>query len=95
MRRKIISEFLRDHPIQIEVPEIKLWASVDIDFVNDNRQPEETSFDVTNILAKSGAMQLDECFSALCKESGIKTPKVLSITITNSAQSKELLELGE
>ena len=52
MRRNIISEFLRDHPIQIEVPEIKLWASVDIDFVNDNRQPEETSFDVTDILAK-------------------------------------------
>ena len=82
MRRNIISEFLRDHPIQIEVPEIKLWASVDIDF------------DVTDILAKSGAMQLDECFSALCKESGIKSPKVLSITVTNSAQSKELLELG-
>lgn len=92
MRRNIISEFLRDHPIQIEVPEIKLWASVDIDFVNDNRQPEETSFDVTDILAKSGAMQLDECFSALCKESGIKSPKVLSITVTNSAQ--KLLELG-
>lgn len=92
MRRNIISEFLRDHPVQIEVPEIKLWASVDIDFVNDNRQPEETSFDVTDILAKSGAMQLDECFSALCKESGIKSPKVLSITVTNSAQ--KLLELG-
>lgn len=92
MRSNIISEFLRNHPIQIEVPEIKLWASVDIDFVNDNRQMEETSFDVTNILAKSGAMQLDECFSALCKESGIKSPKVLSITVTNSAQ--KLLELG-
>ena len=49
MQSNIISEFLRNHPIQIEVPEIKLWATVDIDFVNDNRQMEETSFDVTNI----------------------------------------------
>ena len=48
MNKNIISDFIKMKGIQTET-KIKSWSAVDIDFMNDNKVTEETSFDVKNV----------------------------------------------
>ena len=66
-------------------------ATVDIDFSYQGN-PDETNFDVMNVLTSEGMHELDDLFYELCKESKIKNPIIESITIIESTPSyKQLL----
>lgn len=82
-----LKKFLKRNNFQTEC-EVQLgdiWQEVDIDFLNDQKQLDETSFDIANVLSKSGQSLLSELFNQLCVESGIKHPEIVSVTIVKSS----------
>ena len=91
MNKNIISDFIKMKGIQTET-KIKSWSAVDIDFMNDNKVTEETSFDVKNVKSPKAWAELDESFVDLCRASGIKNPVITSVTVTHSAKTQEELE---
>lgn len=92
MRENMITNFVKVNAMNMEVGTVKKWSSVDIEFLNDNKAKEDTSFDVENVLTNSGLSELDALFAELCKESGIKNPVITSVTVTCSAATKSRLE---
>lgn len=91
MNKNIVSDFIKMKGIQTET-KIKSWSAVDIDFMNDNKVTEETSFDVKNVKSSKAWAELDESFVDLCRASGIKNPVITSVTVTYSAKTQEELE---
>lgn len=91
MKTNPVLNFLKTNAMQSEVDTISIWSTVDIDFSYQGN-PDETNFDVMNVLTSEGMHELDDLFYELCKESKIKNPIIESITIIASTPSyKQLL----
>lgn len=87
-----IKEYVKKYGMQMEVDHLKLYQSVDIDFINSEGMEDETQFDIANAATKSGIAELNDLFKQFCKENGFKTNTVTGITIVKSANTRKELE---
>ena len=78
-----IKEFFKNHEFQTEceIRAVDLWQEVDIDFLDDEKRRNETSFDVKNVLSKSGQSELSILFDDFCSENNLNHPKIISVTV--------------
>lgn len=101
----IISEIPKEEPkfytlhncltkhLQTEVSEIKRCSAIDIDFLTNDGEEDETQLNVTkNILTRAGREELEELFASLTKEFNTKSNRILSCTVVASADTEEELE---
>lgn len=79
--------------LQIEVSEIKRCSALDIDFLTNEGDEDETQIDVfLNILTKAGTQEVENLFGSLCEELNTKNNRILSCTVVASADTEEELE---
>lgn len=79
--------------LQTEVSEIKRCSAIDIDFLTNDGEEDETQLNVTkNILTRAGREELEELFASLTKEFNTKSNRILSCTVVASADTEEELE---
>lgn len=64
---------------------------MDIDFLDDEKRRNETSFDVKNVLSKSGQSELSILFDDFCSENNLNHPKIISVTVVKSVQTHQEL----
>lgn len=84
---RYVEKFLKGNKIQTEceIHTGDIWQSVDIDFLNDKKKLEETSFDVAQVLSKNGQSVLSQLFDDFCIENNFSHPEIVSITVVKSA----------
>lgn len=77
-----IKKFFKNHEFQTEceIRAVDLWQEVDIDFLDDEKRRNETSFDVKNVLSKSGQSELSILFDDFCSENNLRHPEIISVT---------------
>lgn len=103
--QNLISEIPKEEPefytlhncltkhLQTEVSEIKRCSAIDIDFLTNDGEEDETQLNVTkNILTRAGREELEELFASLTKEFNTKSNRILSCTVVASADTEEELE---
>lgn len=88
-----IKEFFKNHEFQTEceIRAVDLWQEVDIDFLDDEKRRNETSFDVKNVLSKSGQSELSILFDDFCSENNLNHPKIISVTVVKSVRTYQEL----
>ena len=88
-----IKEFFKNHEFQTEceISAVDLWQEVDIDFLDDEKRRDETSFNVKNVLSKSGQSELSILFDEFCSENNLNHPKTISVTVVKSVRTYQEL----
>lgn len=91
-----IKEFFKNHEnhafqTECEIRAVDLWQEVDIDFLDDEKRRNETSFDVKNVLSKSGQSELSILFDDFCSENNLRHPEIISVTVVKSVQTHQEL----
>ena len=88
-----IRQILRKGHLQTNVNEIKRCSAIDIDFLTNDGEEDETQLNVTkNILTRAGREELEELFGSITKELNTRSNRILSCTVVASADTEEELE---
>lgn len=89
-----ISRYIKKNGLQLEnVDALKVYQTVDIDFINSDGKEDETQFDVKEITTPAGQKELAELFKDFCIENNFSPNTVTAVTVTRTANLME--ELGE
>lgn len=79
--------------LQTEVSDIKRCSAIDIDFVNNDGEVDETQIYVfNNILTKAGTKDAETLFTALIPELNTNKNRIISCTVVASAETVEELD---
>lgn len=79
--------------LQTEVSSIKRCSAIDIDFVNNDGEVDETQIYVfQNILTKAGTKDAEEVFTALLSELNTNKNRIISCTVVASAETEAELD---
>lgn len=79
--------------LQTEISDIKRCSAIDIDFVNDDGEVDETQIYVfNNILTKAGTKDAETLFAALAPELNTSKNQIISCTVVASAETEAELD---
>lgn len=79
--------------LQTEVSDIKRCSAIDIDFVNNDDELDETQIYVfNNILTKAGIIDAEKLFAALVPELNTSKNRIISCTVVASADTEAELD---
>lgn len=79
--------------LQTEVSDIKRCSAIDIDFVNNDGEVDETQIYVfNNILTKAGTKDAETLFAALIPELNTSKNRIISCTVVASAETEAELD---
>ncbi len=67
------------------------FANIDVDFIDENGNVDETQFSIENPFTEEGERELEDLFDQFCRENRFTTDTVVSVTITDFAEKMELL----
>ena len=88
-----IREIFKNGKLQKEVDRILRFSSINIGFLTNDGQEDETQLDVEhNILAKAGLNELEALFNSMTEEFNTRKDRVLYCVVVASAASHAELE---
>lgn len=89
-----IREILKKGKFQKEVVKIQRFSAINIGFLTNDGQEDETQLDVEhNILTKAGLNELEALFNSMTEEFNTRKDRVLYCVVVASAASHAELEL--
>lgn len=90
-----IQKIVHEGKMVWEVSKIKRFSCINVCFINNLGQEDETQLTAENILTYNGCCEFERLFYSLSPELNTKPDSITSLTVIGSADTKEkLIEMG-
>lgn len=86
-----ITQMIKERKMVSEVENVKRFSNVNIQFLTNSGEVDETQLTAEHLLTDAGNKNLQETFRSLCEELDTKNNAVLALTIVQSADTMNKL----